>query len=193
MTDSGCFNPWAVVLAQGDRKAVFTGKESSALTKIQTAICALHAALGWEHPRERDPDTGQVFWAPRTIIYPMEVADLMDMIKTGHTNLIPDDLAGVCGDIAILTSAWESNTELKLTSCEEGLATDPIVASWISFAQNPALGPHTYILEDGPWLIAVSGPHADEGGEILEGMYTHKAAQVSRIHAYVEDLEGQEA
>jgi hypothetical protein len=57
------------------------------------------------HPRERDPDTGQVFWAPRTIIYPMAVADLMDMIKTGHTNLIPDDLAGACGDIAILTSA----------------------------------------------------------------------------------------
>jgi hypothetical protein len=42
--DSGCFNPWAVVLAPGDRKAVFTGKESSALTKIQTAICAFHTA-----------------------------------------------------------------------------------------------------------------------------------------------------
>jgi hypothetical protein len=45
--DSGCFNPWAVVLGQGDRKEVFTGKENSALTKIQTAICVLHAALGW--------------------------------------------------------------------------------------------------------------------------------------------------
>jgi hypothetical protein len=56
-------------------------------------------------------------------------------------------------------------------SYEEALATVPIVASWISFAQNTALGSHTYILEDGPWLIAVSGTHADEGGEILEGIY----------------------
>jgi hypothetical protein len=77
--DSGSFNPWAVVLGKGDRKAVFMGKGSSALTKIQTGICALHAALRWEHPRERDPDIGQVFWAPRTIICPMEVADVMDM------------------------------------------------------------------------------------------------------------------
>jgi hypothetical protein len=94
----------------------------------------------------------------------------MDMIKTGHTNLIPYDHAGACGDIAILISAWESNIALKLMSYEEALATDPIVASWISFAQNAALGSHTYILEDGPWLIAVSGPHADEGGEILEDL-----------------------
>jgi hypothetical protein len=38
-------------------------------------------------------------------------------------------------------------------SYEEALATNPIVASWIS------------------WPIAASGPHADEGGEILDGMY----------------------
>jgi hypothetical protein len=63
------------------------------------------------------------------MINPMEVADFMDMIKTGHTNLIPDDLAGVCGDTTILTSAWESNIALRLMSYEEALATDPIVAS----------------------------------------------------------------
>jgi hypothetical protein len=63
----------------------------------------------------------------------------MDMIKTGHTNLIPDYLAGVCGDIAVLTSAWESNIALKLMSYGEALATDPIVASWVSFAQSAAL------------------------------------------------------
>jgi hypothetical protein len=97
--------------------------------------------------------------------------------------LIPDDLAGVCGDIDILTSAWESNIALKLMSYEEALATDPIVASWISFAQNAALGSQIYILEDGPWLIAVSGSHADEGGEILEGMYAQGCTSIedSRI------------
>jgi hypothetical protein len=45
-TESECFNPWAVVVVQSDRKTAFTGKESSALTKTQTAICALYAALG---------------------------------------------------------------------------------------------------------------------------------------------------
>jgi hypothetical protein len=74
----------------------------------------------------------------------------------------PDDLVGVCRDISILTSAWESNIALKLMSYEEALAPDPIVASWISFSQNASLGSHTYILEDGPLLPAVSDTHADE-------------------------------
>jgi hypothetical protein len=41
------------------------------------------------------------------------------------------------------------------------------------------------ILEDGPWLIVVSGPHADEGGEILEGMYAQGCTSIedSRIRA----------
>jgi hypothetical protein len=105
------------------------------------------------------------------------------MIKTWHTNLIQDDLAGVCGGIATLTSAWESNIALRLMSYEEALAIDPIEASWISFGQTAALGSHTYILEDEPWLIAVSGPHADEGGEILEGMYAQGCTSIedSRI------------
>jgi hypothetical protein len=47
-----------VVLVQGNRKTVFTGKEDPALTKALTAICALPASLRWEHPKERDPDTG---------------------------------------------------------------------------------------------------------------------------------------
>jgi hypothetical protein len=88
-----------------------------------------------------------------------------------------------CSFIYSFTSAWESNIALKLTSYEEALATDRIVASWISFAQNAALGAHTYILEDGSWLIAVYGPHADEGGEVLEGMYAQGCTSIedSRI------------
>jgi hypothetical protein len=41
----------------------FTGNEDPALTKEQTAICGLLAAVRWEDP---DP----TLWAPRTIIYP---------------------------------------------------------------------------------------------------------------------------
>jgi hypothetical protein len=81
-------------------------------------------------------------------------------------------------------AALTAGTRGILLSYEEALATDPIGASWISFAQNAALGSHTYILEDGPWLRAVSGPHADEGGEILEGMYAQGCTSIedSRIH-----------
>jgi hypothetical protein len=82
--ESGCFNRWAVVLVQCDRNKAFMGKESSALAKVQTAIRALHAAFGWYHPRERDPDTGLVSWTPRTIIYPMGIAGIVSNIRTGH-------------------------------------------------------------------------------------------------------------
>jgi hypothetical protein len=63
------------------------------------------------------------------------------------------------------------NTEPKLYKYEEALRVDPAVAQWIMFAQNAALGPHHYILEDGPELPKVSGPHANEVGEVLERMY----------------------
>jgi hypothetical protein len=42
----------------------------------------------------------------------------MSNIRTGHSNLIPDDLAGVCGDIGLLIGAWESNVALSLMSHE---------------------------------------------------------------------------
>jgi hypothetical protein len=50
-------------------------------------------------------------------------------------------------------------------------STDPIVASWVRFSKNAALGAHTYIIGDGPELPKSFGPHADEGGEVLEWMY----------------------
>jgi hypothetical protein len=93
----------------------------------------LLAALRWEHPWEKDPDP--TFLAPRTIIYPMEIADLRHKIRTRHGNLVPDSLVGVCGDIAVMISAWERNVDFKMFCYEEALATDQIVASWISFAK----------------------------------------------------------
>jgi hypothetical protein len=38
-------------------------------------------------------------------------------------------------------------------------------------SQIASLGSHPYILEDGPQLPKEFGPHADPGGEVLEGMY----------------------
>jgi hypothetical protein len=56
-------------------------------------------------------------------------------------------------------------------SYEEALAADVIAAQWISFAHHAALSAHAYILEDGPELPKRSGPYAEEGGEVLTGMY----------------------
>jgi hypothetical protein len=82
----------------------------------------------------------------------MEIAELMHNIRNGQSNLIPDDLAGVCGDIAVMISAWETNVGFRLYSHEEALALDSNIASCIQFAKNEALGSNTYIREDGPEL-----------------------------------------
>jgi hypothetical protein len=165
--ESGRFNSWAVVLIQVGRKIIFTGRQDRALEKEQTTICGLLAALRWEHPREKDPDP--TFWAPWTIIYPMEIAELIGKIRNGQSNLISDDLEGVCRNIAVMIKAWERNVDFKMFSHEEALATDPIVASWILLAKNGALGAHTYILEDRPELPKSSGPDADEGANSWKG------------------------
>jgi hypothetical protein len=77
-----------------------------------------------------------------------------------------------------MSSAGERNVDFKMFSHEEALGTDPIVASWIQFAQNAALDAHTYVLEDGPELPKRLGPHVEEGGEILEGMYAQGCATI---------------
>jgi hypothetical protein len=94
----------------------------------------------------------------------------MSNIRTGHSDLISDDFAGVCGGIAILIGAWESHIAIKLMSSEEAFTADFIAAQWIYFAQQVGLGAHMYIFEDEPCLAAESGPHADEGGKILSGI-----------------------
>jgi hypothetical protein len=58
----------------------------------------------------------------------MEIAHIVSFIRTGHSNLIPDDLAGFCGDICVLISAWENSVAFKLMSYEEALEADPIAA-----------------------------------------------------------------
>jgi hypothetical protein len=49
----------------------------------------------------------------------------------------------------------------------------------VDFRKNTVNGPvrmnfrvaHTHVLDDGPELPKSSSPHAEEGGEVLEGMY----------------------
>jgi hypothetical protein len=48
----------------------------------------------------------------------------------------------------------------------------------MTIAQNAALSAYTYILEDGPELPKSSGPHAEVGGEVLEGMYVQGCTSI---------------
>jgi hypothetical protein len=71
-----------------------------------------------------------------------------------------------------------------LLSDDEIRQAEPMVDSWTSLAQNAALSAHTLILEDRPELPKVPGRHAEEGREILEGMFIEGCASLAwlRIH-----------
>jgi hypothetical protein len=75
--------------------------------------------------------------------------------------------------------------ELRLYNYEEVLSVVPSVAKGIQLAQVAATGSRPYILEDGPEFPRVSSPHADPGGEVLDGMYAERCTSIdqSRIHA----------
>jgi hypothetical protein len=92
----------------------------------------------------------------------MEIADFMGLIKILRQNTLPRELDLVEQEIAALCAAWAQNVDFKLHNCEETLKVDSTVSQWIESAQNAALSSHQYILEDGPELSKVLGPHAQE-------------------------------
>jgi hypothetical protein len=101
----------------------------------------------------------------------MEIAGIMDRIKSGRQITLPAVFDLISQEIAGLCDGWARNLEFTLDSHKEAPRVDPAAACWISFAQNAALGAHEYILEGRPEFHKVPGVHADEGGEVLEGMY----------------------
>jgi hypothetical protein len=77
--ESGCFRLWVMVLHQGGRRTTLTRNEAPELTPKQTALVGLVVALTWEHPRRKSPDP--IFWAPRTVVSPREIAGIMEVVK----------------------------------------------------------------------------------------------------------------
>jgi hypothetical protein len=57
----------------------------------------------WEHPRGKTPDPIQS--APRTVIYPIEIGDIMSVVKSWCTHTLSPELEGFCGEIAALSDA----------------------------------------------------------------------------------------
>jgi hypothetical protein len=80
--ESGCLKPWEVLFAQGDREMATTGKDTPDRSDQQVALSDLWGALTSLHPREQTSDPQM--WAPRYFIYPNEIADFMESIKSGR-------------------------------------------------------------------------------------------------------------
>jgi hypothetical protein len=105
----------------------------------------------------------------------MEAAEFMDPVKTWKHHTLPSDCEQISMAMAGVCAARASHAELRLYNDEEALKVDLSADKLKQLAQVAALGSHAYVLEDGPELPKVSGPHAEEGGEILTGCM-HKAA-----------------
>jgi hypothetical protein len=71
-----------------------------------------------------------------------------------------------------------------LLSYGEARLAEPLVDSWMILAQNAALSAHTLILEHGPELPKVPGPHAEEGDETLASMYTEGWSSLDQSRIY---------
>jgi hypothetical protein len=102
----------------------------------------------------------------------MEAAEFMDLVKSGRQHMLPPGDEQIGASVAELCAVRASHADLKLFNYEKAIQVDPVVGKWTRLAQRAAAGSHPYVIEDGPELPKIPGPHTDEGGEVLEGMYT---------------------
>jgi hypothetical protein len=64
-----------------------TVSESADKLDQYIAVAAVSEILSWAHPRELEAQS----CAPRTVIYPMEAAEFMELVKTGRQDMLPSD------------------------------------------------------------------------------------------------------
>jgi hypothetical protein len=132
-----------------------TAGERTEKTREQTAATGLITALKCEHPNERTADP--VRWAPRIVVYPREIYEFMEAVKTGRHQTLSVEGETIGAEIAILFGGWGRSAGFKVIRHEEAGQEEPQVDSWMHLAQNAALGAH-------PWS------NAEEGGEVLQGV-----------------------
>jgi hypothetical protein len=106
-----------------------TGKEAPELSTEHAALSGVSAALTWQNPREKPPDPIQ--WAPGMAVYPMEIAGIIDVVKSGQQHTISPDIELVCAEISDLSEEWAGNVTVALVASEEPLEVEPKVASWM--------------------------------------------------------------
>jgi hypothetical protein len=95
----------------------------------------------------------------------------MDAVKAGRWNMFPVEQELMGQDIAAQKARRGRKGPLVCIGYDEAHRSIPGLGQWIKLAENAALLAHAYILEDGSILPKEQLPHAQKGGNVLEGMY----------------------
>jgi hypothetical protein len=164
--NTSCVKPWASVMLQEDQRVVRTGSELGDKTDQYVA------AVSWTHPLEDEEQK----LAPRTVIYPMESSEFMDLVKAGQQHTLPPEYEELGASVSQSCDILGSRAEFKLYNYEEALKVDSMVGKWIQLAQTAALGSHQYVLEDRPDLPKYPDPTRTLEGKLDKGC-TPKAAR----------------
>jgi hypothetical protein len=75
----------------------------------------------------------------------MEIEEIITALKLGKEHTLSLELESICGEIAVLSSAWARNAGFALLSFEEAYQrkdVHPWLESWAVLAQNAALSAH---------------------------------------------------
>jgi hypothetical protein len=54
--------------------------------------------------------------APGTVVYPREIAGIMDVVNPGRRHTLGPDVERVCAEIEALLAGWERNISFTLLS-----------------------------------------------------------------------------
>jgi hypothetical protein len=90
-----------------------TGKEAPEPSTEQAAISHLLAALKWEHSREKSPDPIQC--APRTVVYPTQIAGIMEVVKPGRQHALSPDIWLVCAENPRFESCMGKESHIRIS------------------------------------------------------------------------------
>jgi hypothetical protein len=105
----------------------------------------------------------------------------MEAVRASKSHTLPEGVEMIGGEICALCSGWERRVEFKMLSHEQANQAEPLADSWMQLAQNAALAAHFLVLENGPEIPKESGPHVDEGGQVLQGMRAEGCSSVGAI------------
>jgi hypothetical protein len=126
LADIGSFKSWAAVIVQDFLRMMLTGKNLPETPGQMVCLSALPGAHTWEHPREKTPNPRK--WARRTFIYPMEIADIMELVKCGQQHTFPRELGQIGAEIAGLCGGWAQAGESAIYGYYQAHQINPVVA-----------------------------------------------------------------
>jgi hypothetical protein len=101
-------------------------------------------------------------------------------MEAGRWNTVPLDQDLTGQEIAIQKAERERKVAFVCLSCDEAWRSIPGAGQWMTLTENAAPLAHTYVPEVSQVLPKEPGPHAQEGRDILEGMYAPGCTMVDQ-------------